>query len=93
MQITTVRLSVIGRVPPVALPAAAATTPVPTGTRAVRHRGGTVTATVFSRATLGAGATIQGPAIIEQQDTTTWLAPGWTATVDRIGTLHLARNA
>ena len=93
VQITTVRLSVIGRVPPVALPDAAATTPVPTGMRAVRHRGGTVAATVFSRATLGAGARLQGPAIIEQQDTTTWLAPGWTATVDRIGTLHLERVA
>jgi N-methylhydantoinase A len=91
VQVTTVRLAVIGRVPPVALPDAPQATPEPTGTRAVRHAGATVQAMVYARDVIGAGARLSGPAIIEQPDTTTWLAPGWTATADRIGTLHLTR--
>ena len=38
-------------------------------------------------ARLAAGQSIAGPAIIEQEDTTTVVLPGWTATVDLIGNL------
>jgi N-methylhydantoinase A len=38
-------------------------------------------AAVLDRARLGAGETVSGPAIIEQEDSTTLLPPGWRATV------------
>ena len=41
------------------------------------------------RETLGAGALVRGPAIVEQLDSTTVVAPGQRATVDRIGNLVL----
>jgi 5-oxoprolinase (ATP-hydrolysing)/N-methylhydantoinase A len=39
------------------------------------------------RETLGAGAVVRGPAIVEQLDTTTVVPPGQRATVDRVGNL------
>jgi N-methylhydantoinase A len=41
------------------------------------------------RETLGAGAVVRGPAIVEQLDSTTVVAPGQRATVDPIGNLVL----
>jgi N-methylhydantoinase A len=38
---------------------------------------------IYDRAALGAGASIEGPAVIEQTDTTVLVPPGATATVDR----------
>ncbi|MEM8823373.1 MAG: hydantoinase/oxoprolinase family protein [Pseudomonadota bacterium] len=46
---------------------------------------------VFDRATLGAGAVIQGPAIVTQLDTTTLIAPGWHGTVQPTGALLLTK--
>lgn len=46
---------------------------------------------LFDRATLGAGAVIEGPAIVTQLDTTTLIAPGWTATVQSSGALILIK--
>jgi N-methylhydantoinase A len=89
VQVTTVRLGVIGRVPPVALPDAPPAEARPRGTRRVRLRGAQSEAAVYARADLGAGAVLHGPAIIEQDDTTVLLLPGWRAEADRIGTLHL----
>ncbi len=45
-------------------------------------RAGPVTARVFRRADLGPGHVIEGPAIIEQMDTTTLVRPGSVARVD-----------
>jgi N-methylhydantoinase A len=42
---------------------------------------------VFPLSPLETGQSIVGPAIIEQEDTTTLILPRWTATVDRIGTI------
>jgi N-methylhydantoinase A len=42
-----------------------------------------------ARETLGAGAVVRGPAIVEQLDATTVIAPGQRATVDRVGNLVL----
>jgi N-methylhydantoinase A len=41
----------------------------------------------YDRALLGAGATVSGPSVLEQIDSTTVLGPGQTATVDRFGNL------
>jgi N-methylhydantoinase A len=51
-------------------------------TRAIGIDGHTVAARVISRAGMAPGATIDGPALVEQRDTTTILAPGDTGQVD-----------
>jgi N-methylhydantoinase A len=35
---------------------------------------------------------IEGPAIVEQDDTTTLVTPGWRGRVDRLGNLVLERT-
>jgi N-methylhydantoinase A len=91
VQVTTIRLGVIGRVPPVTLPEAAPVAPVIAKRRRVRHGGRWIEAAVVERATIGRDGAVEGPAVIEQPDTTTFVLPGWRAVADRLGTLHLAR--
>ena len=58
-------------------------------TRPIHQGGEWRDAAVLSRANLAVGATISGPAIIEQPDTTTLLPAGWTLRVDAYGNLDL----
>jgi N-methylhydantoinase A len=44
---------------------------------------------LYRRERLPAGFGVEGPAIIAEQVATTWLAPGWRATVDAAGNLLL----
>lgn len=46
---------------------------------------------LVDRAGLGAGASFQGPLILTQLDTTTFVAPGWTGTVHETGAVILTR--
>jgi N-methylhydantoinase A len=46
---------------------------------------------LYDRATLGAGDTIEGPAIISQLDATTLVQPGWTGEVHPSGAILLNR--
>jgi N-methylhydantoinase A len=48
---------------------------------------------VFERRNLPVGAVVDGPAIVEQRDTTTVLRPGWQAEVASDGSLVAQRNA
>jgi len=48
---------------------------------------GGVRATCVARASLGVGATLDGPAVITQPDATTFIPNGWTAAVDEAGNL------
>ena len=48
---------------------------------------------IVNRSTLTPGDWVPGPAIIEQMDTTTIVPPGFTATVDPIGNLHLSQRS
>jgi N-methylhydantoinase A len=57
------------------------------GTRTVHLEGGVADATLYAREHLGAGARIQGPAIVTQLDATTLILPGQVAVVDRLGNL------
>lgn len=66
---------------------------VPDSTREIGIDGATVTARVVSRAGLAPGDEITGPALIEQPDTTTLLAPGEVAVVDGAGDLVVTLNA
>ena len=51
-----------------------------------------ITTPVLDRASLAAGTTVDGPAILNQFDTTTYIRPGQQATVDAHGFLHLRRT-
>lgn len=58
------------------------------------HMAGTThQAPLYDRATIAAGCSIAGPAIIVDAVSTTVVEPGWTLTVDAIGNLLLARDA
>jgi N-methylhydantoinase A len=60
--------------------------------RSVRINGQTYTAAIVERTALQPGMEIQGPAIIEQQDTTTVVLPSWKAKTDEAGNLLLVRK-
>ena len=47
---------------------------------------------VYSRSSIGEGFSREGPAVIEQYDSTTVVYPGWDIRVDRFGVLHLRRG-
>lgn len=94
IELGTGRLAMIGRVEPIDMPRieAAATPPEP---RAVREifLGRWQRASIYDRAALRAGHQVAGPAIIEEEDTTTVVLPGWQADVDLYGNIHLKRRA
>jgi N-methylhydantoinase A len=62
-----------------------------TARRDVWIDGGFVTIDVHARASLAAATTLDGPALIDQYDATTFVAPGWRASGKR-GALHLERS-
>ncbi len=62
--------------------------------RAIRVAGARapVQAAIYHRAAMQAGLTFAGPAIVEQDDTTTLVEPGWRGTVLENGNLLLTRG-
>lgn len=54
--------------------------------------GGEIEADIYQRETLPAGTEFQGPAIVEQADTTTLIEPGWHVRVDDKGNLVLTHE-
>ncbi|MFI0847744.1 hydantoinase/oxoprolinase family protein [Mesorhizobium sp. IMUNJ 23232] len=52
---------------------------------------GAVDANIVHRSSLGAGDVVDGPAIVEQEDTTTIIEPGWSGRVTPSGALIVAR--
>ncbi|MCY4429386.1 MAG: hypothetical protein OXC11_03210, partial [Rhodospirillales bacterium] len=58
-----------------------------TGRRTVRFPSGRRTTPILRRESLSPGSTLEGPAVIEQFDTTTVLPPGCRAAVDDAGNL------
>jgi N-methylhydantoinase A len=69
----------------------------PHGSAVVGHRpvlieGGAVEATVLNRARMGAGSTLQGPAVVEFPEATCFVRPGWSGVIDHVGTLVLTRE-
>lgn len=88
VELINLRLTIVGRTPKPTLPDVppADGPPTPAGHREVRLDGG-VTAAVHHRADLRAGHAIEGPAIVEQYDTTCWIPAGYHVRVDRTGTL------
>ncbi|MEZ5078582.1 MAG: hydantoinase/oxoprolinase family protein [Solirubrobacterales bacterium] len=60
--------------------------------RQVWRDGGWHRFAALGRDELGPGTALAGPAVIEQEDTTVLLTPGWTGTVHASGALLLARE-
>ncbi|MCD1266953.1 hydantoinase [Shinella sumterensis] len=94
VELGTVRLAVVGVTENISQPeiAAGSGKPACKGERPIFRFGKWVSAGVYDRSALGAGDQIAGPAIIEQDDTTTVLLPGWSARADALGNLHLERT-
>jgi len=59
----------------------------PLGSQHVFHQGQWHEATRYARLDLPVGTRVDGPAILEQSDTTVWLEPGFCAVVDSFGNL------
>src|SRR5437868_1822367 len=96
--LVNLRTTVIGRRAPVDLTIFASATdgsgiPQPSGMRQVRFNGGWFHTPIFDRASLGRGAAVVGPAIVEQPDTTVVIDPGATAVVDGLGNLVISVGA
>ncbi len=79
-----VAIKAIGLVPKAELPKYPVRdhAPAPLGRRAVWFDGKSYPAAIYQREVLEAGATISGPAIVEQFDSTTVIPPGMSARVD-----------
>ena len=96
VSLSTLRITAIATRPKPALPTIAAQTgPVqPIDRRSVFffEARGFLTCPVYARTHLGAGATLTGPAVVEQYDATTLVPPDCQAGVDRFGTLILKRT-
>jgi len=94
VELGTARLAMVGETAKLAQARikAGAGEPQASGRRPLFRRGAWLDAAVYARAAFGAGDTVSGPAIIEQEDTTTILLPGWSARADEAGNLHLERQ-
>ncbi|MDF1790332.1 MAG: hydantoinase/oxoprolinase family protein [Thalassobaculaceae bacterium] len=94
VQIINLRLVVVGTPPkPKFAPVESSdATPEPVASVPVYYDGGTHTASVYARGDLKAGQTFEGPAIVTQDDCTTCVLGGFTATVDASGNLILSRE-
>lgn len=84
VELVTLRVGVAGPAPELALPE------LPAGV-GVEPSGWVGTTPVFLRDALGEGDQLEGPALIAESVSTTWLAEGWAASVDRWGNLILSR--
>jgi len=69
------------------------------GATPVRHRAVRDTATgavaewaIYDRADLAPGATLAGPAIIAEDETSTLVGPGWTAGINALGYIEMRRG-
>lgn len=93
IEVVNLRVHITGRRPAFALAelpeAATGSTPAPAGVRRIRYGGANHEARVYRRDALLAGHCFDGPAIVEQFDTTTVVGPGFRAAVDRRGALLL----
>jgi N-methylhydantoinase A len=94
IEITTARLAVIGRIPRIEHPRLprGLEAPQPKAHRPIFLRNGWTEAAVFDRSALRAGHVLEGPAIVEQEDTTIVILPFWMSRMDEAGNLHLTRS-
>ncbi|WP_336777687.1 hydantoinase/oxoprolinase family protein [Pantoea sp. USHLN256] len=92
IELTTLRLSLNAALPrPTDKPFSADVPNQQPGLRPVYLRAGWVNAHIWQRVNIGQASHIDGPAVIEQDDTTTLILPGWTARTDDSGNLLITR--
>lgn len=97
VEVVTARVAAVGRIPkpPFVTREALEGPPPPEahhGTRAVLFDGQRIGTPVYDRERLSPGATIAGPAIVEQYDSCTLVPPSWKLRVDALGNLELTRK-
>jgi N-methylhydantoinase A len=93
VEIVNLRLAVVAARPLAPHEPAAARRAGPIETRAVWFRAtGFADTAVYRRAALGPGDRIDGPAIVEQMDSTTVIPPGWRAVVAAEGSMLMGRD-
>ena len=94
IELVNLRVQAVGVVhrPTLASNAGGSADPKPTGTRGVYFDGEQAETPVYSRDQLGAGASFEGPAIVEEFGSTTVVFAGWRARVDDFGNLILEMN-
>ena len=95
VQIVNLRLVILGATEPPDMPEQPRTTGAPDAERIVQvwYDGAWHAMPLFLRDALQHGHEFQGPAIVAQEDATTCIPPGFDATVDAHGNLHLAAQA
>jgi len=95
VEVVTARVTVSAQVckVPLARATVAAKSEAARAVRDVYHAGVWQPYTIHQRDALPVGARLEGPAIIEQSDTTIPLLTGWSATVDPFGNLVMERGA
>ena len=64
----------------------------PRGRRSARFNGGDVDTPVYARQDLARGQTVDGPAIIEERETTIIILTGWRAKVDATGCIMASKE-
>ncbi|AXK82957.1 hydantoinase/oxoprolinase family protein [Pseudolabrys taiwanensis] len=64
----------------------------PTGKRSARFNGRDVDTPVYARKALAKGQAVDGPAIIEERETTIIILPGWRAKVDATGCIMATKE-
>ncbi|MBI0538629.1 hydantoinase/oxoprolinase family protein [Roseomonas sp. KE2513] len=89
VEVVNARLKAVGGVdrPAARFEGGTSGTPDPRAKRQVHFDAGWVETPIFDRATLSAGATIPGPAILDEMSSTTVVEPGQRVTVDPSGNL------
>ena len=95
VEIASLRVTAIGMVAKLnaAGPGKRPGTPRPKAHRPVHFRpAGMLECPVYERSDLREGQRTQGPAIIEQKDSTTVVPPNWTATTDTHGHLIITKS-
>lgn len=96
VDLVSLRVKVIGRRPKPSLPEAphrqSGTALRPIGDRSIHHNARAHQASVYERDDICVGDIIDGPAIVEQFDTTTVVTPGFSAQCDPAGNLLLKRR-
>lgn len=91
IEITVERLRIVSGLPPIELPIlSVGEGGAPIESRRLYLDGKFHEAAVYRREALAAGQKIAAPAIVEQEDTTTMILPGWVAEVDSRGNLILS---
>ncbi|MSP67300.1 MAG: hydantoinase/oxoprolinase family protein [Alphaproteobacteria bacterium] len=86
----TARRGVVGRLR-VPVPKSGTLAAASTGGARMRFNGAWSDCPTFERWRLPEGAHVAGPARIDQEDTTTLVAPGWGATIDHLGNIDIRK--